>query len=148
MPSDFAEPHIGLANALGDKDRVYEAIGEFREAWRINPNLAYVYNLKEDAQIIEALKNAHQTILQGKKEAKISGGDGFSLSNAIIISECNNAEGIVQEYIELGKRFGQYKQISRRLIKDKNNFYDLYELDINGEKVKVYFDVTNFMGIL
>ena len=122
------------------RDRFDEAIKEYKEAVRINPNLI------DKDRIYEAMNEAIRT--QAKRVVKISGGDGFSMSNAIIISDCNDPEGVLQEYIELRKRFGQYKKIRRRLLEDNNRKYDVFELDINGEKVEVYFDITNFFGKL
>ena len=34
---------------------------------------------------------------------KISGGDGSSYENAIVISDCSNQEGVQQEYKEVRK---------------------------------------------
>jgi len=36
---------------------------------------------------------------------RVSGGDGSSFENAIIISDCNNMEGVDHEYIEVKKRY-------------------------------------------
>ena len=76
----------------------------------------------------------------------ISGGNGSSFENAIIISDCNNSEGIEQEYIEVQKRFGNYKLIKQSLLDNEGKMYDLLELDIKGEKVELYFDITAFFG--
>ncbi len=77
---------------------------------------------------------------------KVSGGDGSSFENAIIISKCNNTEGVKQEYIEVQKRFGNYKLIRQNLLNENNRMYDLLELDIQGERIKLYFDITDFFG--
>jgi hypothetical protein len=77
---------------------------------------------------------------------KINGGDGSSFENAIILSECNDTEGVKQEYREVQKRFGTYKLIRQSLLCENNRMYDLLELDINGEKIKLYFDNNDFFG--
>ena len=77
---------------------------------------------------------------------KVRRGDGSSFETAIIISECNNTEGVEQEYREIKDRFGPYKLTQQSLIKHENKMYDLLELEINGEEVKVYFDITAFFG--
>jgi hypothetical protein len=77
---------------------------------------------------------------------KVSGGDGSSFENAIIISDCNNSEGVEQEYIEVQKRFGNYKLIRQSLLKNNNRMFDLLEIDVNGEKIELYFDITYFFG--
>lgn len=77
---------------------------------------------------------------------KISGGDGTSIEKAIIISECNNSEGIHQEYVEVRKRFGNYKLIQQSLLNVDNRMYDKLELEIEGEQIEVFFDITDFFG--
>ena len=78
---------------------------------------------------------------------KISGGDGSSFENAIIISECNNLEGIDYEYLEVRKRFGNYKLIRQSLLKHNNRMFDMLELKLeNGREIKLYFDITEFFG--
>ena len=72
---------------------------------------------------------------------KITGGDGSSLENAIIISE-----GIRQEYIEVRKRFGNYKLIQQSLLSIDNKMYDKLELEIEGRKIEIFFDITDFFG--
>ena len=77
---------------------------------------------------------------------KITGDDGSSIENAIVISECNNSEGIAQEYSEVRKRFGNYKLIQQSLLNIDNRMYDKLELEIEGEQVDVFFDITDFFG--
>jgi hypothetical protein len=77
---------------------------------------------------------------------KITGGDGSSIENAIIISECSNLEGIDQEYSEVRKRFGNYTLIRQILLNIENKKYDKLELDIEGGKIEEFFDITDFYG--
>ena len=77
---------------------------------------------------------------------KISGGDGSSIDNAIVISQCSNMEGVKQEYIEARERFGDYKLIRQSLLNIEGKIYDLLLLDINGKEVEVYFDISDFFG--
>ena len=78
---------------------------------------------------------------------KVSGGGGSSIEKAIIISDCNNSEGVNQEYIEVRKRFGNYKLIKQVLIEEKGKMYDKLELKLeNGKEIDLYFDITNFFG--
>ena len=77
---------------------------------------------------------------------KITGGDGSSIENAIVISDCNNSEGIRQEYIEVQKRFGNYKMIQQSQLNVENRMYDKLELEIKDEKIEVFFDITDFFG--
>ena len=78
---------------------------------------------------------------------KISGGDGSSFENAIIISDCDHMEGIEQEYIEIRKRFGNYSLIRQNLLNYKNRKIDKLELKLeDGQQIEVYFDITEFFG--
>ncbi len=78
---------------------------------------------------------------------KVSGGDGSSLTNAIIISDCTNEEGVEQEYIEVRKRFGEYRLILQSLLNIDGKMYDKLELKLkNGENLEIYFDITDFFG--
>ena len=76
----------------------------------------------------------------------VSGGDGSSIENAIVISDCNNSEGIRQEYIEVQKRFGNYELIQQTLLNIENQMYDKLELDIEGERIEIFFNITDFFG--
>jgi len=77
---------------------------------------------------------------------KVTGGDGTSIEKAIVISDCENLEGIDQEYKEIRKRFGNYKLIQQSLIDVNNRMYDKLELEIEGEQIEVFFDITDFFG--
>ena len=78
---------------------------------------------------------------------KISGGDGSSIEKAIIISDCNNTEGVHQEYVEVEKRFGKYRLIRQVLLNQEGKMYDKLELELeNGEVIDLYFDITHFFG--
>ena len=78
---------------------------------------------------------------------KISGGDGYSLENAIIISDCDHMQGIEEEYIELRKKFGNYSLIRQNLLEFNNRKIDKLELKLeDGQQIEVYFDITEFFG--
>lgn len=78
---------------------------------------------------------------------KISGGDGSSFENAIIISDCDHMEGIEQEYIEIRKRFGNYGLIRQNLMEYNKRKIDKLELRLeDGRQIDVYFDITEFFG--
>jgi hypothetical protein len=78
---------------------------------------------------------------------KISGGDGSSLENAIIISDCDHMQGIEVEYIEVRKRFGNYSLIRQNLMEYNNRKIDKLELRLeDGQLIEVYFDITEFFG--
>ena len=77
---------------------------------------------------------------------KVTGGDGSSIENAIVISECSNLEGVDQEYIEVRKRFGNYNLIRQSLFNVDNRMYDKLELEIEGKQIEVFFDISDFFG--
>jgi hypothetical protein len=78
---------------------------------------------------------------------KISGGDGSSFENAIIISDCDHMQGIEEEYIEIRKRFGNYSLIRQNLLEYNNRTIDKLELKLeDGQQIEVNFDITEFFG--
>ncbi|MFO7795739.1 MAG: hypothetical protein ACQERB_03195 [Promethearchaeati archaeon] len=77
---------------------------------------------------------------------RIEGGNGSCQDDAIIITDCNNIEGVGQEITEIKRRFGQYKLLKQSLLKIDNRMYDMLTLNINGKEETVYFDITNFFG--
>ena len=78
---------------------------------------------------------------------KIEGSDGSSFEKAIIILDCNDIEGVKQEYIELKKRFGNYKFISQTLMEHKDKLYDKLKVKLDStEEIDVFFDITDFYG--
>ena len=75
----------------------------------------------------------------------ISGGDGSSFDNAIIITVSNNTEGVHQEYLEIKKRFGNFKLIRQTLLEHNNKIYDELELKLeDGREIGVSFKITDF----
>ena len=78
---------------------------------------------------------------------RVSGGDGSSLEDAIIISDCNDIEGVDLEYIEVKKRFGNYTLIRQSLLNNEGRMFDKLELELeDGSNIEVYFDITDFFG--
>jgi len=77
----------------------------------------------------------------------ISGGDGSSFENAIIISDCDNMQGIEQEFIEVRQRFGNYRLVRQDLMEYNKKMFDKLEIEVeNGQLIEVYFDITEFFG--
>jgi hypothetical protein len=78
---------------------------------------------------------------------KVSGGIVFSKKEAIIIFDCTNQEGVNQEYLEIRKRFKEYKLGQQSLLVDTGKLYDKLELIVeNGKHITVFFDITDFFG--
>ncbi len=76
----------------------------------------------------------------------ISGGDGSSFNDAIVISDCTESEGVHQEYIELKKIFGPYKTNSQRLMEHEGKMFDVLDVELPRGKLVVYFDISAFFG--
>jgi hypothetical protein len=77
---------------------------------------------------------------------RISGGNGASLEQAIIISDCNNSEGVQQEYDIVKNIFGDYKLICQALIEQEGKYFDKLGLNINEKQIELYFNITDFFG--
>ncbi|MHA1148877.1 MAG: hypothetical protein ACTSR8_11625 [Promethearchaeota archaeon] len=77
---------------------------------------------------------------------KISGGDGSSIENAIIISDCTDIEGVDQEYLILRSIFGEFTLIQQVLLNQNKKFYDKLEVEVKGKKMEIFFDITDFFG--
>lgn len=77
---------------------------------------------------------------------KISGGDGSSIEKAIIISDCDDIEGVDQEYLLIRNIFGEFKMIQQSLLNVKKKVYDKLEIEADGKRVEVFFDITDFFG--
>lgn len=78
---------------------------------------------------------------------KISGGNGFSFEEAIMISDCSNIEGVEQEYIEVRERFGNYQLIRQSLQDQSGRMYDVLEMKLKDDReITLYFDITDFFG--
>lgn len=77
----------------------------------------------------------------------VSGGNGSSFENAIIISDCDNMQGIKQEYIELRHRFGNYRLVRQDLMEYNKKMFDKLEIEgEDGQIIEVYFDITELFG--
>ena len=76
----------------------------------------------------------------------VAGGNGSSIEDAIVISDCNHSEGINQEYLVLKKRLGTYKLIQQTLLEVEGKMYDKMLVETGGEQLEVFFDITAFFG--
>ena len=77
---------------------------------------------------------------------KVSGGDGSSFKRAIIISECDNTEGVQQEYLEVTKMFEDYKIIRQSLHNKDGKYFDKLLINVDGQEREIYFDISDFFG--
>jgi hypothetical protein len=88
-----------------------------------------------------------------KGQIRFDGGDGLSVENAIIINGTENGkEGIIAEFIYIGKKHGErntdWKPIMQSLVNRNGKSYDEIQIeDIKtNNKISYYFDITAFFG--
>jgi len=74
----------------------------------------------------------------------VGGGDGTSFEKAIVISDCNDLEGIDQEYLELHYMFGKFELLSQSVIHRNRKVFDKLEILAENKHYCVYFDITAF----
>ncbi len=83
----------------------------------------------------------------------LTGGDGSSVENAIIIKGAkNSSEGIRAEYQYIENIYGQrnkeWKFVSQSLLHDKGKSYDKLSIKVVETKKKIdfFFNITSFFG--
>ena len=77
---------------------------------------------------------------------KVSGGNGTSIEDAIKISDCTDMEGVDQEYLIMREVFGEFKMIQQSLLNIDDKMYDKLEIEVKGERMEIFFDITDFFG--
>ena len=84
----------------------------------------------------------------GTKTEKVQGeGGGTSFADAVVIAEKTETEGVAAEYAWLKVHYPGYQTLSQKLVYDGGKPYDIIEIKTaNGDKEKVYFDISNFFG--
>jgi hypothetical protein len=73
--------------------------------------------------------------------------DGNSPATAIPIRAPNEQTGVKAEYHWLAEHFPGYKRGGQALLNQGGRVYDSIEIiTTNGERRKLYFDITDFFG--
>ncbi len=73
--------------------------------------------------------------------------DGSSFENAVVITEKSETTGVTAEYKWLKEHYPGYKTESQSLNYNNKKPYDIINIILsNGDKKKVYFDISNFFG--
>ncbi len=84
----------------------------------------------------------------------LSENTGKSIEDAIVITGAENTEeGVAAEYEYLVDKFGipdfNWKLIQQTLIPGKNKYFDKFLLnDRQGKDFEIYFDISEFFGML
>lgn len=80
----------------------------------------------------------------------ISGGNGSSKEDAVIIEAPKESIGIAAEYEVLaeiyGEKYHDWKLLKQTLIQDGNRSFDLITIEGKGIEYEVWFDITAFYG--
>lgn len=75
------------------------------------------------------------------------GGNGLSISEAIVINESNETDGVAAEYDWLRANYPGYSLIKQSLINVEGKPYDKMDIKTaDGVKKTIYFDISNFFG--
>ena len=73
--------------------------------------------------------------------------DGTSYAKAIIIEEKSEMAGVAAEYTWLGQHYPGYKSEGQALESVGKISYDVLTIKTHGgEELKVYFDISNYLG--
>ena len=89
---------------------------------------------------IAATNNTTQTTVSTSQ-------DGSSFENAVVITEKSETTGVTAEYKWLKEHYPGYKTESQSLNYNNKKPYDIINIILsNGDKKKVYFDISNFFG--
>ena len=84
------------------------------------------------------------------KQVTFSGGDGTSESNAVIVHTKSSLKGIPAEYSYIESKYGKrgldWQLVEQTSLNSKSGkSLDLLTISlINGQKVSVYFDISEF----
>jgi hypothetical protein len=73
--------------------------------------------------------------------------DGSSMAHAIPIHAPDEKTGVTAEYHWIAEHFPGYKRGGQSLLHDNGRFYDAIDITTaNGERRKIFFDITDFFG--
>jgi hypothetical protein len=78
---------------------------------------------------------------------KVEGGKGTSFEDAVVILDTTETSGIAAEYTWLRLNYPGYTMISQSLVTHEGKPYDVLNIKTDeGDKIKVYFDISHFFG--
>jgi len=87
------------------------------------------------------------TVSQPIQGASISGGDGTSIEQAVIIKTSNSLLGIRAEYRWIKQNHPDWQLKEQSVLKGGGKVYDkMYFRTPDGKLAILYFDVTDFYG--
>jgi len=151
----YANP--GAVKMIGTKNLFYYALKD---------NLLYISGMnnpykqvwkkidKLPEPVVTPPQTDTSTLLKRTEAAnvKITGGDGLTIDNAVIITAKSETTGIAAEYDFISSKYGvrnvEWKMLSQSTQSKKNKTYDVLTIQLTktDEKLDIYFDITNFYG--
>ena len=78
---------------------------------------------------------------------EISGGEGASCDDAVVIEAPDTASGVRAESLWLERRYPGHQKIRQSLISCDGRMADQLEIrTVEGDLVEIYFDIASFFG--
>lgn len=78
-----------------------------------------------------------------------AGGDGISLTKAVVILGATESTGVHAEYVWLGQHYPGWKGTNQSLLNQDGKVYDVMDFTLpDGSKHTIYFDITDYFGKL
>ena len=100
---------------------------------------------KQTGQTPQDAKTARTSI----KGVSLTGGDGSSIENALIIKAPNELAGVRGEYDWIRKNHPDWQLLEQSVLNAGGKVYDKMDFQTpDGRPVILYFDITDFAGKL
>ena len=92
-------------------------------------------------------RTAGSTSLPKLKDVSFSGGDGSSVEKAVVIKAPNSFVGIRAEYSWIRKNHPDWQLERQSVLNAGGKIYDRMDFQtLDGRRVTLYFDITDFHG--
>lgn len=92
-------------------------------------------------------KNGGSATAKNTSAVAVSGGDGSSFENAIVINATSESKGVDAEYAWLKEHYAGYTNKGQKLSFNQKKPYDIINIELkDGTKKAVYFDISSFFG--
>ncbi|HEY4080642.1 MAG TPA: hypothetical protein VGM81_08100 [Burkholderiaceae bacterium] len=91
--------------------------------------------------------NPRQAAAAAIAAIKFGGGDGSSMELAVVVMASSEYVGVQAEYRWLREHHPGCKRTNQALIHQGDKAYDALDIELpNGDKLKVWFDISPFFG--
>jgi hypothetical protein len=83
------------------------------------------------------------------REVSLSGGDGSSFANAIVVKAATDHAGVNAQHDYIAKHFGKWRTIGVKSVEHSKRLFDIMTFTTtDGKKHTLYFDITRYYGKL